>query len=38
MSFQSFSQDEEDMIIRSFYDTNSDYKGFYIDIGAKHPF
>ncbi len=38
MSFESYSQDGEDMIIRSFYETNPDYKGFYIDIGAYHPF
>lgn len=36
--FPSFSQDGEDMIIRSFYEGNPDYKGFYVDIGALHPF
>ncbi len=34
----SYSQDGEDMIIRSFYEEAYKYKGFYIDIGAHHPF
>ena len=36
--FISYSQDGEDMILRSFYEEKPDYKGFYIDIGALHPF
>ncbi len=26
------------MIVASFYDSNPHYKGFYVDIGAHHPF
>jgi FkbM family methyltransferase len=33
-----FSQDGEDMILNAFYETKFDYKGFYVDIGAHHPF
>ena len=32
-----YSQDGEDVILRSFYEYQKD-KGFYIDIGAYHPF
>lgn len=35
---KSYSQDGEDMIVASFYDSNPHYKGFYVDIGAHHPF
>ena len=35
---RSFSQDGEDMIIRSLYEEKYNYTGFYIDIGALHPF
>lgn len=34
----SYSQDGEDMVIDAFYEGNFDYKGFYVDIGAHHPF
>jgi FkbM family methyltransferase len=34
---RSFSQEGEDMIYRSFFDTRKHYKGFYIDVGAHHP-
>lgn len=34
----SYSQDGEDMVLASFYEEKPDYKGFYVDIGALHPF
>lgn len=35
----SFSQDGEDIVLKSFYERYSkDYQGFYVDIGAHHPF
>ncbi|MDR1563272.1 MAG: FkbM family methyltransferase [Dysgonamonadaceae bacterium] len=34
-----YSQDGEDIILRSLFEEYSrDYKGFYVDIGAHHPF
>ena len=35
---RSFSQDGEDMLLAAFYETKPNYKGFYVDIGAHHPF
>jgi len=32
-----YSQDGEDAVLVSFYETNPEYKGFYVDIGALHP-
>jgi FkbM family methyltransferase len=32
-----YSEDGEDGVLRAFYETRSDYRGFYIDIGAYHP-
>ena len=35
---RSYSQDGEDAVLASFYESKRpDYKGFYIDIGAHHP-
>lgn len=34
----SYSQDGEDLLLTSFYEGKKNYKGFYIDIGAHHPF
>ncbi|MBU0711494.1 MAG: FkbM family methyltransferase [Bacteroidota bacterium] len=34
----SYSQGGEDMILASFYDGKKGYKGFYVDVGAHHPF
>jgi FkbM family methyltransferase len=35
----SFSQEGEDLLLLSFFeDLPADYKGFYVDIGAHHPF
>lgn len=33
----SYSQDGEDMILRSLYEVRKRYKGFFVDIGAHHP-
>ena len=33
-----FSQDGEDLLIYSYYENKKNYKGFYVDIGAHHPF
>jgi FkbM family methyltransferase len=35
---RSYSQEGEDMIYRSFYESRKHYKGFYVDIGAHHPY
>ncbi len=37
-SYRSYSQEGEDMVLRSFYEGKKGYKGFYIDIGAHHPY
>lgn len=37
-SQKTYSQDGEDMLISSFYEGRKKYKGFYIDIGAHHPY
>ncbi len=34
----AYSQDGEDMLLASFYESKKKYKGFYIDVGAHHPF
>jgi FkbM family methyltransferase len=36
-SKKSYSQDGEDMLLSSIYESNANYKGFYVDIGAHHP-
>ena len=36
-SYRSYSQDGEDMILKSFYENRKGYKGFYVDVGAHHP-
>lgn len=35
---RSYSLEGEDMIYRSFYENRKRYKGFYIDVGAHHPY
>jgi len=35
---KSYSQDGEDMLLKAFYEEKKDYKGFYVDIGAHHPY
>lgn len=37
-SARSYSQEGEDMVLRSFYEGKKNYKGFYVDIGAHHPY
>jgi len=37
-SHTSYSQEGEDMVLRSFYEGQKNYKGFYVDIGAHHPY
>jgi FkbM family methyltransferase len=32
-----YSEDGEDGVLRAFYETRRDYRGFYVDIGAYHP-
>lgn len=38
LSIRSYSQEGEDMVVRSFYENFKKYKGFYVDIGAHHPY
>lgn len=33
-----YSQDGEDIVLASFYKEEPNYKGFYVDIGALHPY
>src|SRR5690606_39242212 len=35
---RSFSQEGEDMVLRGFYEGRKNYKGFYVDVGAHHPY
>lgn len=35
---RSYSQEGEDMIYRSCFEDRKNYKGFYIDVGAHHPY
>ena len=38
-SKQTFSQEGEDVVLSSFYETEDvSYQGFYIDVGAHHPY
>ena len=34
----SYSQDGEDMMLQTYYETKKHYKGFYVDVGAHHPY
>jgi FkbM family methyltransferase len=34
----TFSQDREDVVLEAFLKQKKGYKGFYIDVGAHHPF
>jgi FkbM family methyltransferase len=34
----SYSQEGEDMVILSFFEGMKGYKGFYVDVGAHHPY
>lgn len=35
---RSYSQEGEDMVLRGFYADRKGYKGFYVDVGALHPY
>jgi len=35
---KAYSQDGEDMVLASFYEGKKKYKGFYVDVGAHHPY
>jgi FkbM family methyltransferase len=37
-SLTSYSQEGEDMVLNSFFEGRKKYKGFYIDVGAHHPY
>ncbi len=37
-SHTSYSQEGEDMVLRSFFEGQKNYEGFYVDIGAHHPY
>ncbi|HTD98543.1 MAG TPA: FkbM family methyltransferase [Mucilaginibacter sp.] len=38
LSLKSYSQEGEDMVLRSFFEGKKHYKGYYIDVGAHHPY
>ena len=38
LPLKSYSQEGEDMVLRSFFEGKKHYKGFYVDIGAHHPY
>ncbi|MEO6851589.1 MAG: FkbM family methyltransferase [Mucilaginibacter sp.] len=35
---RSYSQEGEDMVLRSFFEGRKKYKGFFVDVGAHHPY
>lgn len=38
LSLKSHSQEGEDMVLRSFFEGPKKYKGFFVDVGAHHPY
>ena len=38
LSLKSYSQEGEDMVLRSFFEGQKNYKGFFVDVGAHHPY
>ncbi len=36
-SYRSYSQEGEDMVLKSFFEARKNYKGFFVDVGAHHP-
>ncbi|MDD4581172.1 MAG: FkbM family methyltransferase [Bacteroidales bacterium] len=34
----AYAQDGEDMLLASFFENKKKYKGFYVDVGAHHPY
>jgi len=37
-SEKSYSQEGEDMVLKSFFEGKKHYKGYYVDVGAHHPY
>lgn len=35
---KSYSQDGEDILLSAFYENRKKYKGFFVDVGAHHPY
>jgi len=35
---RSYAQEGEDVVLLSFYEGKKGYKGFYVDVGAHHPY
>lgn len=38
LSVRSYSQEGEDAVLLGFYEGKKKYKGFYVDVGAHHPY
>lgn len=38
LSKKSYSQEGEDMVLASYFENNKAYKGFFVDVGAHHPY
>lgn len=38
LSVRSYSQEGEDAVLLGFYEGRKKYKGFYVDVGAHHPY
>lgn len=38
LSKKSYSQEGEDMVLNSYFENNKGYKGFFVDVGAHHPY
>jgi FkbM family methyltransferase len=38
LSKSSYSQEGEDMVLNGYFENNKGYKGFFVDIGAHHPY
>ena len=34
---KSYAQDGEDLLVQGFFETQKGYRGFYVDVGAHHP-
>lgn len=38
LSKNSYSQEGEDMVLSSYFENSKGYKGFFVDVGAHHPY
>ena len=38
LPLKSYSQEGEDMVLRSFFEGKKGYKGYFVDVGAHHPY